>query len=594
VNPVTQTRTTSWMPIWGIHRFYRNILWMWYERCILPTEVPCNAAHSLPAASFTVDVIKPASFSDHPKQESKKEARKPIWTNTIRKPVLNDLIHLTSKEVVHLVGPDSITKDTVMPMVQRKRFLADKAATEVARQINQEPKRKAPPGKRQVPVTGVLRTYKLRMYPTADQKGVIKGFFRGADYTYNKAVEQIRDLPQAPNWMDVREQVTGKDGRLGDPAFVSETPLKIRNHAVLEAVVNLKTGIQERGRGKFTLHYKSHKRNPTGSIHLDKGSVATDTQKANSCIVNSFHRPEAVHPVLLRGPGGKNNAIAYMKLAPNFFKKAGVDDMIKIRDRPWLINKLLDDNILVEDGKIFWDRRVDRYWLIVAIDHPVVPKDPDRQPRVVANDPGTRSFCKTYAVDGTNCELLEGAMDKMRKMDQRIAKIRKHMDTEKAQRQADRDAKLEVTPPGKHRRRMKNMQARQHKIAHQLRGFRHHAHYDAINFLFKEYDWVMQPEFGTQRMSRKDKRNIGTESVKDLQRWSHFTFQQRLLSKAEMNHNKWVRIVYEPGTSKTCGQCGDWKADLGGAHVYKCGNPSCKVELDRDVNGARNNLMALF
>jgi transposase len=53
-----------------------------------------------------------------------------------------------------------------------------------------------------------------------------------------------------------------------------------------------------------------------------------------------------------------------------------------------------------------------------------------------------------------------------------------------------------------------------------------------------------------------------------------------------------VLYIEEPGTSKTCGNCGLWKKELGGNKVYHCRR--CGVVLERDVNGARNNLLAAY
>ena len=47
----------------------------------------------------------------------------------------------------------------------------------------------------------------------------------------------------------------------------------------------------------------------------------------------------------------------------------------------------------------------------------------------------------------------------------------------------------------------------------------------------------------------------------------------------------------EPGTSKTCTHCGTWKANLSGM-VYKCN--ACKVVVDRQFAGARNNFFAAY
>ena len=47
----------------------------------------------------------------------------------------------------------------------------------------------------------------------------------------------------------------------------------------------------------------------------------------------------------------------------------------------------------------------------------------------------------------------------------------------------------------------------------------------------------------------------------------------------------------EKGTSKTCTKCGFWQPDLGGQKVYKCKNEDCGLKINRDENGARNNLL---
>ena len=36
--------------------------------------------------------------------------------------------------------------------------------------------------------------------------------------------------------------------------------------------------------------------------------------------------------------------------------------------------------------------------------------------------------------------------------------------------------------------------------------------------------------------------------------------------------------------------CGNWNADLGGSKDFICPQSGCKCQIDRDVNGAVNNL----
>jgi len=45
-------------------------------------------------------------------------------------------------------------------------------------------------------------------------------------------------------------------------------------------------------------------------------------------------------------------------------------------------------------------------------------------------------------------------------------------------------------------------------------------------------------------------------------------------------------IVDESYTSKTCTKCGEQNKNLGSSKHFKCSK--CGLEIDRDINGARN------
>ena len=149
--------------------------------------------------------------------------------------------------------------------------------------------------------------------------------------------------------------------------------------------------------------------------------------------------------------------------------------------------------------------------------------------------------------------------------------------------------------------------------AHRRECFRNrewmrHAHYDAVRYLCGQWDVVISAcAFSLvqtlqmvaantpfkQLMQRQNPTNgkqrvIGKQTVSQLQFWSHFTFNQRLASRAETEgvHVCWTR---ENGTSKTCGRCGSWNANLGASETFDC--EKCKWKANRDVNGARNNLL---
>lgn len=89
------------------------------------------------------------------------------------------------------------------------------------------------------------------------------------------------------------------------------------------------------------------------------------------------------------------------------------------------------------------------------------------------------------------------------------------------------------------------------------------------------------------RFKRKG-RVINSKTARAMLTWSHFTFRQRLLSKAREYPNTKVVICDEDYTSKTCGKCGNIHEKLGGNKIFKCPQKKCDLVIDRDCNGARN------
>lgn len=86
-------------------------------------------------------------------------------------------------------------------------------------------------------------------------------------------------------------------------------------------------------------------------------------------------------------------------------------------------------------------------------------------------------------------------------------------------------------------------------------------------------------------------RKLSKEAVKIMYAWSHYSFNVRLQSAA-LTRGVHVRFTPEPGTSGTCGRCGRWNAHLGARETFSCTGDGCGWTTNRDLNGARNNLLA--
>ena len=114
-------------------------------------------------------------------------------------------------------------------------------------------------------------------------------------------------------------------------------------------------------------------------------------------------------------------------------------------------------------------------------------------------------------------------------------------------------------------------------------------HWKLANWLCENHDLILIPSFETQSMIRRGHRRLRSKTVRQMCTWSHFTFRQRLVSKAREFPGCRVVVTSEAYSSKTCGQCGHLHSKLGGSKVFQC--PSCGFEVDRDANGARNILL---
>jgi transposase len=98
------------------------------------------------------------------------------------------------------------------------------------------------------------------------------------------------------------------------------------------------------------------------------------------------------------------------------------------------------------------------------------------------------------------------------------------------------------------------------------------------NWLTDEYDTVIigKLSMGVMKTKRKGK------AV--LQSLAHYRFR-RVLVQVANKKGKRAHVVSEYMTTKQCNHCGfiDWK--VGANKVFLC--PNCKVDIHRDIHGAR-------
>jgi putative transposase len=238
-----------------------------------------------------------------------------------------------------------------------------------------------------------------------------------------------------------------------------------------------------------------------------------------------------------------------------------------------------------EDAKIQWDKRTNQFYYIYSYDQPCLA-DPDPcwvSKRVVACDPGCEPFNKYYSpADGIHGELLCGAPleERLLKLDALHSRVAKHKGDPRRTSKQRHDTQ----------RRLKRKLARERRRQH---NWMTNAHYDAANFLLERYDVIIQPVLQVSKLVQRKTRAIQSKTVRSMLTWSHYLFRERLKSAATRYAGRHVIESREPGTSKTCTNCGHWKQDLKVSDkVYHCSR--CKIRVCRQLAGARNNLFAAY
>ena len=211
--------------------------------------------------------------------------------------------------------------------------------------------------------------------------------------------------------------------------------------------------------------------------------------------------------------------------------------------------------------EIIYEKETDRYFLHTPVETNFFPEEDLRSEkqatlnfkgeRVISLDPGVRKFMVGYDPQGFAVFIGDRACSKLTKL---LLEIDKRISL-------GEDSKKQI-------RYVKN-------LVNEL-------HWKTISFLIENYDFIMLPDFRVQQMIKGKKL---PKMVKRLMMmFSFHTFKERLMYKCKA-YNKTLMIVDESYTSCTCGNCGIINRNLKSSETFEC---ECGLNLDRDVNGARN------
>ena len=370
---------------------------------------------------------------------------------------------------------------------------------------------------------------KIRLYPTAEQESTLKRWLGTARWTYNRALDAVKHGCSLKK-RELRELCVNNELWETQNGWVAQTPYDVRDEAMNDVIKAYKSSfaLHKDSGTSFEVRYRSRKKSRQESIVMHA--------KHWKC-AGVFH--------------------------PAYWGKQALKASEPLPDK------------LAYDSRLVRDVRLNRYYLCVP--HSLVVQSESQAPRdetVVALDPGVRAFQTTYSPDGRSLSIGEKDMTRISRLCVELDKLQSRCSGSAVRH--------------RQRYRMKRAAAR---IRQKIRDLIKDVHHKTAKLLCQNYTTILIPLFETRHMTSRLKRRIGSKTARMMLTWSHYRFREILESKAA--EYPWCRVfvVNEAYTSKTCGACGRLNAKLGSSKRFKCPHAVCGVEMDRDVNGARNILL---
>ena len=401
---------------------------------------------------------------------------------------------------------------------------------------------------------------KIKLNPTQKQKEVLNNWMNTNRWVYNRGVkiladdyEKNKDKPKEEK--DYLTKTKVNNLCVNNSVFINknqwalDTPQEVRASAINDLFDNIKSSIALLKSGNidhFEIKFKS-KKEPQQSFKVRHRR--TDYKK--SLTQNAF--------------------IIY----PTFFGKNGLKGLeMEIKAFKPLPNKIDHDSRLVKTRLGDWylciPIRVDKVNGIRG-ESQTSNSNSISNTRICSLDPGVRTFQTIFDVDGAMIEVGKNDMSKIYRLSLNNDNLQSRIS------QAH----------GKKKYRMKKALLRSFQ---KIKNLIKEVHNKLVCFLVQNYDVILLPSFETSQMVVKNVRKIRSKTVRSMLTWSHYSFKQKLLYKSSLTNGKCqVIICGEEYTSKTCTRCGHIHEKLGGSKKFKC--PKCKLEIDRDYNGARNILL---
>ena len=440
-------------------------------------------------------------------------------------------------------------------------------------------KKRRRPFQRVTPLDGHTRSYKLRMYPTPEQRVELERAFEAARDAYNYCNALVIDDHVEPTLSNLRLRwyTTRRQERTETVAR------RFESGAIEDLVAAYKSNRTRRKKDPthtFHVKYRSRWHTPTESLKVERKDVVLRIEAVPRTSAKAMHHAEC--DLFM---GSNFQAVGGIRL---WARTAVIDAVVR------------NGKVLHAGGRIQWVKNLNAFYFVWTFPREVqVDPDPTfAAKRVVSLDPGCAPFQQWYSpTSGEYGALLVTTRDHIKQRCERIDALRARIDRRLARPGPTSRYRRRKHPPDKqqkrHRRTTRGLQRKLARECERLRNYVREGHYNAADFLLERHDIVIAPILRAGKLSERETRGFGSKMARAMYTWGHRLFRQRLAYTAARWPGRHVLECTEPGTSKTCTLCGAWNAKLRlGDKVCHC--DACGVRVDRQLAGARNNFLAAY
>jgi putative transposase len=368
------------------------------------------------------------------------------------------------------------------------------------------------------------KSKKIRIYLTTEQKKTIKHWFGVSRFVFNKTVDYLQQSETKANWKAIKTSL------LNDlPEWAKTVPYQIKSIAIKDACIAVSNA----------------KKKYLKTREIQKVKFRSRKDKQQSCYIpKSAITEQGIYYTIL-------GQLRYTETLPP---------------------KLGDSRLVYRSGQYY-----------LTIPHEVPRTESENQGKIVALDPGIRSFLTLFSPNSFgwigNQDI--GKIQRLcHHLDDLISRCGMHPSGSLLPFKGSKQHGSTKTSSKTRQRYKKAADRLRTKIRNLIDEF----HHKVAKFLIDNFDIILLPTFEVSEMVLKNSRKIKSKSVRQMLNWSHYRFKQFLRHKA-FEYGKTVIDCCEAYTSKTVSWTGEVIANLGGLKVIQSKIDGQKVE--RDLNGAR-------